>query len=792
MKASTAFALASSLSAGARAASNASSPYLLSSGNVQLGEWSAAYQQAKTFVAGLTNDQKVSIITGSSLTGNVTWDAYSMVDGPSGVQNSYFISGFGAAAALAMTWDSEHFYNMAKAVGDETYGLGYALLEGPTAEPLGRTAWGGRLEETFSPDPYLNGITFSRMTEGINAAGVISSGKHYLLNEQETNRSGSISSSTSSVYSSNADDKTLHETYLWPFYDAVKAGLGSVMCAMTKVNGTLSCENSILLNKALKEEMGFPAFTYPDVNGQSTSYGSANSGLDYGGSHYWSDDIISAGINNGSLTQARLDDMAIRNVIPYYKSGQNNGELPSRASFTENRNVRANHTKIIREIGADSMVLLKNTNNALPLQSPGVISVFGAHAGPVMGGPNMQFSVQGSGPTYQGHLAGGSGSGQASFPYVITPQAALTNKVAEDGSMIFWILNDTYTATSSGGMGGGGGMPGGHGGFPGGSSNSSSGGGGFGGGMGGGGGGGGADLGSLETGTSVTPSITSYAEVADVCLVFLNALAGEGADRTELTNADQDTLVNTVASECNNTIVVINTPGARLVDQWIENENVTGLLYGSYLGQESGNSIVDVLYGSVNPGAKLTYTIAKNESDYNVGICYTAECDFTEGNYIDYRYFDAYNVTPRYEFGYGLSYTIFSYSDFSVQRADNGALDSKYPTGGLAVGGKEDLWDEVITASVTVANTGSVEGAEIAQLYVEYPAAAQQPVRQLRAFDKQTVTAGDSATFSFSVRRRDVSYWDVVAQDWAVAKGTYKFSVGASSRDLKASATVTV
>jgi beta-glucosidase len=142
-----------------------------------------------------------------------------------------------------------------------------------------------------------------------------------------------------------------------------------------------------------------------------------------------------------------------------------------------------------------------------------------------------------------------------------------------------------------------------------------------------------------------------------VCLVFLNALASEGADRTELYNDDQDTLVNEVADNCENTIVVINTVGARLMDQWIEHDNVTAVLYGSLLAQESGNSIVDILYGDVNPSGRLIYTKAKNESDYNVGICYNHNCTFTEGNYIDYRYFDAYNVTPRYEFGYGLSYT---------------------------------------------------------------------------------------------------------------------------------------
>jgi len=131
----------------------------------------------------------------------------------------------------------------------------------------------------------------------------------------------------------------------------------------------------------------------------------------------------------------------------------------------------------------------------------------------------------------------------------------------------------------------------------------------------------------------VTSSISTYAENTDACIVFLNALAGEGADRTELYNVDQDNLVKSVAENCNNTIAVINTIGARLVDQWIENDNITAVVYGSLLGQESGNSIVDVLYGDVNPSGRLIYTIAKNESDYNVDLCYTAQCNFTEGTF---------------------------------------------------------------------------------------------------------------------------------------------------------------
>lgn len=245
-------------------------------------------------------------------------------------------------------------------------------------------------------------------------------------------------------------------------------------------------------------------------------------------------------------------------------------------------------------------------------------------------------------------------------------------------------------------------------------------------------------------------------------------------------------------SNCNNTIVVVNTVGARILSAWSDNENVTAIIYGGLLGQESGNSLLDVLYGAVNPSARLTHTIAANESDYNVDICETAVCNFTEGNYIDYRYFDKYNVTPAYNFGFGLSYTTFEYSNISATITNATALTSTYPTGILAVGGYADLWDEVVSVSVTVANNGTVGGNEVSQLYVRYPDAADQPLRQLRGFERTMIATGESARVTFSVRRRDLSMWDVSAQQWAVVDGDYVFSVGASSRDLRVSQTLTV
>lgn len=597
------------------------------------------------------------------------------------------------------------------------------------------------------------GGTFS---SGTGTASVSASGTSSAPAESTGSSSNSSSTSSSSSsddsppYSSNADDKTLHETYLWPFYDGVKNGLGAVMCAMTEVNGTASCENSELLMDVLKTELGFPGMVYPDVNGQKTALGSIQGGLDYGSSSTWSTSTLAELLSNGSLTEARLNDMVIRNVIGWYQAGLNNGSQPSLATTDEYRDVRGNHSSLIRENGAKSIVLLKN-NGVLPLNKPRSMAVFGANAGPGIVGPNMAFTVQGSGPTYDGHLATGSGSGQGSLPYLITPNTALTYKASQDGTMIRWLLNDTYSGESS--------------------TNTE------------------VTVGNAETG--ITPSYAGYATNSEVCLVFINALSGEGADRTELYNADQDTMVKTVASSCNNTVVVVTTTGARLLDAWIENDNITAVLYSAPLGQESGNSIVDVLYGNVNPSARLTYTIAKNESDYNVDICGTKQCNFTEGVYLDYRSFIDRNVTARYAFGHGLSYTSFTYSKLKAAFTGGSGL-SVYPSGKLSVGGYADLWDVVANVSVTIKNAGSLSGTDIPQLYIGYPSAADQPKYQLRGFESVSLGKGGSENVRFELRRRDLSYWDVSKQQWAMLKGTYNVYIGHSVANLTLSSPLVI
>ena len=236
---------------------------------------------------------------------------------------------------------------------------------------------------------------------------------------------------------------------------------------------------------------------------------------------------------------------------------------------------------------------------------------------------------------------------------------------------------------------------------------------------------------------------------------------------------------------------------------WADNPNVTAILAAHFPGQESGNSIVDVLYGDVNPSGRLPYTIAFNDSDYNTHIVnFTItndtdpnpwQDDFTEGLFIDYRHFDQADIAPRYEFGFGLSYTTFDFVMFSVN-ASSGL--SQYPAAAdTQPGGNPNLWEIVATADVFVANNGTVAGAAVPQLYVALPqdsVPSGTPVKVLRGFEKITLEPGASQVIIFDLTRKDLSYWDTGAQDWAVPSGSITIMVGSSSRDLPLNQSITL
>jgi beta-glucosidase len=278
--------------------------------------------------------------------------------------------------------------------------------------------------------------------------------------------------------------------------------------------------------------------------------------------------------------------------------------------------------------------------------------------------------------------------------------------------------------------------------------------------------------GALKFEVAILTSISSYITVE-----------GNAGDRNNLDpwhNGNE--LVKAVAAVNKNVIVVVHSVGPILLETILAQPSVKAIVWAGLPGQESGNALVDVLYGSTSPSGKLPYTIAKQFADYGAGWNPALDDNFTEDIFIDYRHFDKNGITPRYEFGFGLSYTTFDYSRLSIDVfATPGASNGR-----IIPGGAEQNFKSVGTISTLVKNTGKVAGAEVAQLYIGLPdSAPSSPPKQLRGFQKLYLQPGQPGMATFELSRRDLSYWDVQKQKWVVPSGTFTVYVGSSSRDIR-------
>ena len=238
-------------------------------------------------------------------------------------------------------------------------------------------------------------------------------------------------------------------------------------------------------------------------------------------------------------------------------------------------------------------------------------------------------------------------------------------------------------------------------------------------------------------------------------------------------------------------MVVIHNAGIRLVDRWIDNPNITAVIYAHLPGQDSGQALVDVMYGVESPSGRLPYTVAKKASDYGKLLApvvpdsttqWHPQDNFTEGVYIDYKHFIAKNITPRYEFGYGLTYSTFEYSNLQADVVGDVSTAPLLRNTELIEGGVPELWQIVAQVTATVTNTGSVAASEVAQLYVHIPGG---PAKVLRGFEKTYMQPGEACSVQFQLTRRDLSTWDVVSQNWVLQAGTHDIYVGKSVLDIQ-------
>jgi beta-glucosidase len=763
-------------------------------------EWAKSYEMATALVKQMNLVEKVNITTGTGwmmgmCVGNTApvirlgFPSLCLQDGPLGIRFADNITAFPAGITTGATWNRDLIRERGQALGREARLKGINVMLGPAMGPLGRSPLGGRNWEGFGSDPVLQGIAAAETIKGIQSEGVIATAKHWIGNEQEHYRQ-SWEWGTPDAISSNIDDRTLHEIYGWPFQDSVRAGVGSVMCAYNQVNNSYACQNSKLMNGVLKDEYGFQGFIQSDWLAQRSGVASALAGLDMSmpgdglgwqdGQSLWGSSLTTA-ILNGSIPIVRLDDMVTRIVAAWYQMGQNDRKRfkggPNFSSWTNETfgllrpgsddestgrvnkfvNVQGEgvtfHSLTARNVAIEGTVLVKNDNSFLPITSHGYskaagavssasgkrkIGVFGSAAFPDPNGPNsckdracMDWAI-----------GSGWGSGAVEFPYLVAPYTALKR-----------LFNNATAVKVS----------------------------------------------KFESNKLSGAEIEALKE-QDLCFVFLMSNGGEGylaadgvkADRNDLSpQKGGEKLVQTVSDQCGGgkgeVVVVIHSVGPVLVENFIDKPTVKAVLFANLPAEESGNALTDILRGVENPSGRLPYTIGKKIADYGpsanivktvLPIFATPQADFEEGFLIDYRHFDHNKIEPRFEFGYGLSYTTYSLSGLEVDiiKAKSPFLDPRpkpaaqppnyntslpgvsttlFPPGfrrlkkfiypylssddgitynppesptqhplspaGGAQGGNPALFDTHLNISVTVQNTGAVAGAAVVQLYVNMP-----------------------------------------------------------------------
>jgi len=714
-------------------------------------DWATAKQKAVTFVNKLSIEEKVALATGvgwqkGKCVGNtpaidrVGYPGLCLEDSPTGVRFTDKASAFPAGINVATTWNKTLIYERSLAMGAEFRGKGVNVALTPMMN-IGRVAAGGRNWEGFGADPYLTGEAAYWSVLGIQANGVLACAKHYIGNEQEHFRTSE---------SSNIDERTLHEVYEWPFIRSVQAGVGSVMCSYNKVNNTYACENNYTLNVVLKGEFGYRGYIMSDWSATMSGVPSVLAGLDMtmpgditmgSGTSYFGQNLTNA-VKNGQVSQERLTDMGTRIMTPWFLFGQDKNFPAVNFDFRdpnagEHVDVQGNHAEVIRKIGADSNVLLKNSKSVLPFgknkvdsDSAFTYALIGQDAGPSPRGPNGCADHG----CDEGTLAQGWGSGTSNFPYLVTPLEGITNRAKANGQTVVSSLSDS-------------------------------------------------DLDAAK----------KMAASADFAIVFGNADSGEQYITVEGNEGDRNdlnlwhnanALIEAVASANTRTVVVIHSVGPVLMP-WIDNPNIVAVVMAGLPGQESGNSLADVLFGDVNPSGKLVFTLAQNRSNYPADVVYSGsqQIDYKEGLLVDYKWFDAKNIEPLFPFGFGLSYTTFTYSNIKLSPVSSS--DDKDVAAAVNVLKPVVLYK----VSVTLTNTGNFDGEEVAQLYLSFPESAGEPPKILRGFEKVNVPKGKSVDVVFYLTDLEISTFVVSSSSWVIPSGEFKVMVGSHSRSLPLVAT---
>ncbi len=667
-----------------------------------------------------------------------------LTDGPSGVNRDphpagataySYTTAFPTSTCLASTWNLELIENVGKAFGNEVLEYDYDVVLMPALN-LHRNPKCGRNFEYYSEDPLLSGKLAGAMVRGVQSNGVGATLKHFLGNNQETNRR---------TYNAVISQRALREIYLRGFEIAVKeGGPKAIMTSYNKVNGYYTAETPELLNDIVRKEWGFNGVFMTDFDGYGSAVAKVRAGNNMlmGGSPDEVKELTTA-LKDKTLDESALDKNLVYNMELKLNSPRAKGHIPTQKPDLDG------HAKIAREAAGEGMVLLKNENKALPFKGVKKVAIFG----------KISYYL----------IEAGTGSGGIrSNKYAISVNEGL--KAA--GFKILKELEDSYTAFNANIMeqnlvpdyfnnpvmlannGVKDGKAPGH--FK-------------------------KRLIPFHDEMAMTEEqIKKQVPISDIAVISIGRSGGEGYDNGYFpTSKNEFNLVKNVCEAYHasgkKVVVVLNIGGVCETASWKNFPDA--ILVAWQPGQEGGHAIVDVLKGAVNPSGKLPDSFPVKFEDVPSASTFPGEpadnpvnSFYKEGIYVGYRYYDTFKAPVSYEFGFGLSYTTFDYSDLKLSST---------------------TFSDKINVTVMVKNSGKVAGKEVAELYLSAPnTGMEKPARELKGFAKtRLLKSGESQQLSFELDSRSLASFRSGLSAWVADKGEYKVAIGASSRDMRLNAT---
>ena len=663
----------------------------------------------------------------------------------------YYPTDFVASPTLASTWDREAAFKIGQGIGNEVREFGLDWILSP-AMNLIRNPLCGRNHEYYSEDPYLSGTIAAGYVRGVQSEGTAACPKHFVANNQETNRNNNIS---------QVSQRALREIYLKAFEIMVKeSDPWTIMTSYNKLNGPYAVQNYELLTTIVRDEWGWKGMYVSDWNAGDDAVAAMLAGNDMlqpGQPKQY--DAILAAAKSGALPMEVLD-ANVKRILEYVvKTNSFKGY-----KYSNEPNLKA-HAQVVREVGADGIVLLKN-NGILPLTS---------HLSPL----TSKLRVALFGCTSYDWISGGSGFGGTSVGHYTV---SLVEGMRSAGYEVYKPLIATYTqhlAAEEKRL------------FPDGRPPFSL-----------------LPPARADEKLFTVDELNAAVNGSDVAIISLGRKSGEAADRSEadfyLKDGEKQ-LIKAVSeayhAKGKKVVVLLDICSPIDVASW--QDQIDALVCTWQGGQESGFSVADVLSGRVNPSGKLPMTFQikygdayadknfpANVDDKTLGAMFMwgydkdkapkerkpeTNIDFTnydEDIYVGYRYFNSFGKPVAYPFGFGLSYTTFAYSDATT------TVDG-----------------DLVTVTVKVTNTGTRAGRNVVELFVAAPNSKKlnKPEKELRNYAKtRLLKPSESETVTMQVKTEDLASFNEKTSAWKTDAGVYTFMICSSANDVEATATAKV